>query len=229
MQDNQQKQHPTYIKATLLIIGTFFFFAGIYYARGILIPLAVSGLLAILLLPLVSRLENWIIPRVISILISLLLLLGILIAIFMLLSSQVISFSNDIPKFLNRFNMRILEIFDFIETKTSISQAQQLDWLQVQMNSFAETGVNMFTNTFIATTTTIAMIALIPIYIFFLLYYREKVSRFFYQIFPGSSDQVADVLLKVKGVIQGYISGVAMVVAILAVLNTTGLFLLGIP
>ena len=52
------KQIPGYLKAILILIGLIAFFFALNVASSILIPLAVSLILAILILPIVKRLER---------------------------------------------------------------------------------------------------------------------------------------------------------------------------
>ena len=82
----------TIIKKLLVL---FLVFAGLYFAKEFLMPLAVAAVISTLFLPLSSWLENKKIPKVIAVLICILLLLLVLTGIGSLLGWQVIELTND--------------------------------------------------------------------------------------------------------------------------------------
>jgi predicted PurR-regulated permease PerM len=70
---------------------------------------------------------------------------------------------------------------------------------------------------------------LIPVYTFLLLYYRGLIILFLIRSFPEkSSEIVRDVLNKSRTVIKGYVIGIFTEMLIVAVLNCTGFFILGV-
>ncbi|MBL0421076.1 AI-2E family transporter [Ramlibacter sp. AW1] len=70
---------------------------GLYFGRELLIPLAIAFLLAFVLDPLVFRLKRRGVPRVIAVSLVVTLLLGVLVAIGALLTTQVRSLGNELP------------------------------------------------------------------------------------------------------------------------------------
>jgi predicted PurR-regulated permease PerM len=82
---------------------------------------------------------------------------------------------------------------------------------------------------FTATGTLLANLALIPIYIFFLTYYRNKFKEFFLMISKTQNpDDVLNILARISTVSQKYLKGLMLDVLILSVLNSTGFLLLGL-
>lgn len=63
-----------------------------------------------------------------------------------------------------------------------------------------------------------------------MLYYKEMYQTFFHKMFEkqSSGSRVDNVLDRVQGVTQNYLLGMLTVIGILAVLNTGGLFLIGL-
>lgn len=75
----------------------------------------------------------------------------------------------------------------------------------------------------------ISVVVLLPIYTFLILYYKPLFLNFFYEVFDNEHEaKVADVLNEAKGAIQGYIVGLLIETAIVAVLNSAALMLLGV-
>ncbi|HYH56271.1 MAG TPA: AI-2E family transporter, partial [Anseongella sp.] len=75
----------------------------------------------------------------------------------------------------------------------------------------------------------LASIVLVPLYVFFLLYYRDFFREFFFRAFASTPKElVQETLNKIYAVVQSYLLGLVIVMGIVAVLNTGGLYLLGI-
>ena len=75
----------------------------------------------------------------------------------------------------------------------------------------------------------LAMIFLIPVYIFMILFYKSLLLEFISRLFPKDKHAtVAEVLMESKALIQNYLIGLLLEMLIVAALNTVGLLLLGI-
>ena len=62
-----------------------------------------------------------------------------------------------------------------------------------------------------------------------ILFYKKHLVEFLYKLFGNDNQhEVKEVISSSKGVIQKYLIALLMEVAIVAVLNTTGLYILGI-
>ena len=77
----------------------------------------------------------------------------------------------------------------------------------------------------------LSFMVMLPIFMILILMNRQKLKNFFYQLPTQEQDlrtweKTADAL---KSVVQNYIMGLLIVVVILAVLNSIGLLILGIP
>jgi predicted PurR-regulated permease PerM len=80
-----------------------------------------------------------------------------------------------------------------------------------------------------ATTSTFADLSLMPIFIFFFLYYRNFFMDFLNRILASTpNENILDVGYKVQAVVKNHIMGLFLVIVILAALNTVGLLLLGV-
>ena len=72
--------------------------------------------------------------------------------------------------------------------------------------------------------------SLLPIFVFFMLYYKEMYQTFFRKLFERKDgvSKIDEVLDNVQDVTQNYLVGLLTVIGILAVLNTTGLMIVGL-
>lgn len=222
---------PLYIRATIILFFFILLFAALYFARRFLIPLSLAALLSLLFYPLAWRMEvklkmNRLLVNFLIILIVVLSLSGLV----YLVSSQIFNFVADIPKLQSQIDKRFADLQTFIENKTTISSFKQIEWINRQFSDWLETSGTFIQNTVLSTTSIIANIGIIQFYIFFFLHYRQKFKKFIFRITPEATHPKVDTIIQeTKTLIQSYITGVFIVVVIMAVSVTTGLLALGIP
>ena len=110
-----------------------------------------------------------------------------------------------------------------------IERSQVIDQLREQGNKALENIGGVLTSTFGSIGSTLASAVLVPIFSFFLLYYRVFFKEFFFRAFKSVPKQkVHDTLGRIYEVVQSYFLGLITVMGIVAVLNTAGLMLMGI-
>ena len=83
---------------------------------------------------------------------------------------------------------------------------------------------------FSTTATTIFQIGILPVFVFFLLFYRTKTAFFIFRVAGRKRKKRAVAILRdITTVTTKYLGGLLGVVLILAVLNSTGLIIIGVP
>lgn len=220
--------HPL-LRPAITLIFILALIALVYIARAFLIPFTVAGLLAFLLFPMSRRLENWHVPRGLAIIISILFAMLIIAGLVYFFFRQAQSFASDLPELREQVTVKMEKVQAFIERKTHISEERQIEVAKENMKSTLQEGGAYLMNFFSATGTFFAMIALIPIYIFFLIYYRNKFEQFILRVTPSTHHRhLKQVIKRIAQVTQKYLRGILLDIAILSVLNSTGLLLLGI-
>jgi predicted PurR-regulated permease PerM len=81
----------------------------------------------------------------------------------------------------------------------------------------------------LSTSTLLGSTGLVMIYTFLFLYYKESFKTFIIYAFEKENrPEIKETLNEIKETIQSYIGGLGLVVVILSVLNTIGLYLIGI-
>src|SRR5947209_11399143 len=90
---SKEDSYPFYIKAPAVLLGLVLFLFILRVLGDILVPLVFSGLFAILLNPLYTRLERRI-PKIPAILLSILIAIVLITGLFYFLSTQIAMFSN---------------------------------------------------------------------------------------------------------------------------------------
>lgn len=218
------------VKTALALFIISLFMLVIILAKNILVPLAISLLLAYLIYPIVWRLERWGLHRIPSILIVILLVIIIASAIALYFSIQVTNINFD----LNALKEKIIQGNNSIEARLG-----ELFGMNVEsVNNYIESGIrNIISaiasesgNVFTTTTTTLFQIFILPVFTFFILFYRTKTAYFIFKLTgEKNKKKTITILREVSTVTSHYLAGLLGVVLILAVLNTLGLTIIGVP
>lgn len=220
---------PVYARLTIILLGFVLLVIGLRAAGPILMPLAFSFLLALLLYPMCKWFERRRVARGLAIIISLLVMLIFLGAIFFLVITQIIGFSDELPEMTARLETAIYGLQDKIETKTGLSPESQISWLSAKLQEFAENSGELLAGFIQPTLAFLAAVGLIPFYVFFILFYRDHLKEFVFRVTkPAEHENAVVIMKKTQKVIQHYLSGIFTVMIILAVLNTTALFVIGV-
>ena len=222
-------EQPFYFRATiqLLLIGLIIAF--MILAKDILIPLTIAIVFTFLLLPVSNKLEQWRFPKALAILISIVLALAIFTALIYFFYSQVVSFVNDWPELEKTMTAKWESFQKFISETFNVSRQEQQVWIKGKIQESASSGGVLVMGIFSATTSFLASFALIPIYIFFLSFYKDKFKEFIRLVSKENKhEQTLEMVKKVSKVSQKYLIGIFLDVVILSVLNSTGFLLLGL-
>jgi len=219
------KQYPFYIKSTVVLFGLMLLTFALFTLKGILAPIAFSLIIAILLNPLVGKLQRRGLKRILAIVLSLLLAIIVVGAILYFISTQIMNFGDNLPQLKIKFNEHLMHLHNWIASKFNVPVAKQQQTITDALNgskSFFGSALGGFLGT-------IGVIFLVPIYVFLLLLYKKLILNFFHEIFSeANSEKVSDVLTETKSAIQSYMVGLLLEALVVAVLNTTALFILGV-
>lgn len=211
----------------LIIISLLLVF--IILAKNILIPFVVAMFFAYLLYPIVWRIERFGVNRAISILTVLLVTIVILSGIGLLISIQASNMDIDLNQIKEQFDDKSASIQNLIQNKLGINGPTVDHYLNQAMDNLITSWQSEIGVVFAATTTTIFQIGILPVFIFFLLFYRTKTARFIFRI-TGKKNRPTTlrILREVSTVTTKYLGGLFLVVSILAILNSLGLFIIGV-
>ena len=220
-----EKKYPFYLRSTVTLFGIVLFVFVLFTIRSIMIPLAFALMIAILLNPLVNKLEQKKIPKAVAISISLLLTILFVAGLMVFISSQVAKFSSNIPVLKNKF----LQLFTNLQLWLQYNYSFTID---KQNQMLAEAGTNLkplITQTLGTVLGTLSVIVLLPVYIFLILFYKKLILNFLYEVFAEkNSGRVRAVLDQTKSAIQSYMIGLLLEAVIVAALNSAALLLLGV-
>ncbi len=225
----REVQLPSYVKFACVLVTLVIVIYGLYTLQDTVVSLIFAILFSVILYPLCHRLERWRFPRVVAILVCIVLTIAFLYEFFYLISLQIGNFTSEAPKLIQRSN----EIFDKIQKLAdenfNIDRQSLISEARKYLNRALQNSGAILTSTLLATTSTLSTIALLPLYIFFFLLYRDFFRSFFYKIFTETRHSFIDkVFGRVYAVIKDYVVGLVLVIGVVGVLNTVGLWILGV-
>lgn len=202
---------------------------GVYWLvilRTFLVPILVSVLLSILVSPITLQFEDKGFKRMPAIALTLVLFLGLIAGILYVSYIQISDMIDMWPSFVNKADamfyqsgMWMSETFG-LETRSQLNDLEDMSAQLIQDNG--STAILM-------TTAFLATLVLIPLYMFFMLYYRTFFCNFLYSLLgKAEKKRINLILYRIYDVIHNYLAGMFTVMVIVGSLNTLGLLILGI-
>ncbi len=227
---NNKTELPWYGKLILVLGGITLLIYVLIQASSILVPFLFAVFFAILLAPLSSLIERYRINRLFSSLFSVLIGITFLSGIIFFFYNQLISFAQDLSMIEERINELFTQFSEFFNTYLAVEPDAQMDSVSDSIVSFLRDNMEPLTRGVMTAATTLTMFFLIPMYVFLLLMYRDFLKNFFLMAFARreKNSRVEIMINKVRSVVQNYITGMSIVICILAVLNSTALYIIGI-
>jgi predicted PurR-regulated permease PerM len=224
---NHVNSNPEYRIALRLfiIIATI---ALLVAGQSFFIPFLLALFLSFLLYPISSRLERWRIPKVLAIIISILVAIIAFASLIYFFFDQVASFQDDLPVLKTQLREKLNRVVTWLSQTTQIESSRIKSWFVGKVKESDDAGATVVLGIFSFTGTFLAMLGLIPIYIFFMTYFKEKYKTFIRLVDKNDPDKTINLLEKVSTVSKNYLKGVIIDVAILSVLGSVGYLLLGI-
>ena len=220
---------PSAQKFSFFLLSIILVFYVLIAAKMFLYPLALAVLFAYLLYPLANFLEKKRLPRILAILISIILLLTVITFTVLFVYRKLGVFVGDFPTFRVKAISRIDELEKTISSLFGIADLQLTDFLRSRVSGMFDLGSNVFNKAFTATTGTLFRLGILPVFIFMFLYYRTKFAWFIMKIVPRDKQLLTlNVLREASKVASRYMGGIFTVVFVLCIINSFGLYLIGI-
>ncbi|MCK4569174.1 MAG: AI-2E family transporter [Bacteroidales bacterium] len=221
---------PKIITLAFVLLFIILFFYGIIVAKGFLSTLILGMIFSYLIFPLVNFLEKKAhFPRILANLVSILLLMGILTLLIFIMYKNVGMIMQDMPALVEKAHHNIDQLGTFIESTFGYSVESQNLMIHDSINNLFNVSSNFTKSIFKGTTSTIFTLGLMPVFMFYMLYYREKFYKFILMSVPAEKEEdVRKIIRKITFVTPRYIGGVFTVVLILSILNSFGLWVVGV-
>ncbi|HLA54627.1 MAG TPA: AI-2E family transporter [Flavobacterium sp.] len=220
---------PSYIKAvyiSLLIIIIIFF---MIMAKPILVPLMVSGYIAMLMTSFCNRLERHKTPRSLAAFIALLLCTIVISAVVYFIITQLRNFTADLDNVEQDLNRMVISANQSVRETVGMDMGMGYGFDAQKMLALVQSEKMSMSKLLSVTVGTISSLLLLPVFVFFLLIYRDHFAVFVTKVFSNQRHKILqEHIVSIREIVHSYISGAGKVMLILGVVNTCVLFALGI-
>lgn len=220
---------PLIVKISLFFVGLVALLFIMYIAQGIILPLIFASIIAIVLHPVVNFVMRLQMPRIIAITITLFLSLIVIAAFGTFLYSQFNSLSESLPLFFEKsmqvFNELNVWASNYFDLKPEIIST----WIVNYKGNFFNKNGDEIGQTIMSLGSLMGALFITPVYVFLLLYYHPLLLEFLRRLFGTvNRNEVTKIITEIKTLVQSYLVGLSIEVAIIAILYTVGLLILGI-
>tara|TARA_R110000868_G_scaffold410693_6_gene699902 strand:+ start:29107 stop:30186 length:1080 start_codon:yes stop_codon:yes gene_type:complete len=216
--------YPITVRYLIRILLIFAVVTVLSITKQLLVPLAFSIFLAYLLYPYAKWFEKKGFPRIATNFVVILSFMAIIISAIYLFSQLFGSLSKDLPQLKSQLAQNINLVQSAISDIIGISIEQQKSIIKTAglngdyFGSIIEAGKN-----------TLLALALIPVYTFLLLFYRDKFREFVSMMVKEENEESAEVIVsKVAEIVPKYLKGLVVVCVLLIGLNSLGFQLIGV-
>lgn len=199
------------------------------YTSSVVLPLLFSILISIMLYPLARFFEKLRLGKAFSAILSVIVAIVILSGLGWFIVYESIIIGRDASAITGKV-MSVLENSEaWLQESFGIERNQVVAQLREQGNKALNNVGGVLSSTFGSIGSMLAAAVLVPLFSFFLLYYRVFFREFFFKAFHSVPKQkIHDTLERIYDVVQSYLLGLITVMGIVAVLNTIGLMVMGI-
>lgn len=223
------KNQSFLIRATFLLIFLIAFTFIIIIAKNFLVPLSFGLLVGSLLYPVCRWFCRLGLPKGLSIFVTLVIMMAFFTGISIFFVGEMSKLAGDFPSLKNKALDNVNQMSVFIEDNFGIETYQQKNWIREQVSNIFTSGSQFLNNLLNATAGTFFKLFILPVFVFYLLYYRERFNFFVMRIVPPNEKMRTNKILEdISFVSQRYLGGAFVVVMILSVLNSAGLYIIGL-
>ena len=216
-------------KISSILISTVLIGYLVIHGQTFLAPLVFAIFLSILLLPMYNFLYRWIPVDCLVIVLSFLIIIGAVGGIMYFFSVQIYAVFSELSEIQESMSKGINKLNYFIAEKFNLDTEVVRNWIDSQVELLVELP-STYLSTGLSSSSTFLIQSLICIvYMFFILLYKDAFRNFIITQFPKKNrNDIFTVLNSISHVSQQYFLGRLLVMIILAILNSLGLWILGV-
>jgi predicted PurR-regulated permease PerM len=224
-----ENRFPKSVRLAFLLVSLILLIYVMVQAKQFLYPLAFAFLLAYMLYPVVNFLEKKYVPRILSILIGLVIVIVILYGAGFFIFRRIGTLIEDMPSLKKQALDNVDVFLQSIQNTFGIKDNKLEDILRESVSGMFQTGNQEFKQMFMHTTGALIKILLLPVYVFLFLYYRTKFAYFILKMVPDGRRLVTvRILREISTVATRYMGGIFIVATCLSVMNSIGFSIIGL-
>ena len=221
---------PPYARAVYILLLIIIIVFIMIVAKPILVPLILGGYIAMLLTSLCNRLESYKIPRSLSAFISTFFFVVLIAGVFYLIFAQITNFGKDLEDNLTEnLNAFAISINASVHSIIGIDMGMGYGLDAERVLTMIQSGNSNMTELLMTTIGTISTALLLPIFVFFLLIYRDHLAVVVTKIFEKQRNKILiEQMVAIRKIVHAYLLGAGKVMLILGIICSAVLYFLGI-
>ena len=221
---------PAYQRLRDQLLITLSVIALLYMGRSVLVPLAYGLLTAMVLYPFVARMERSGLPRALAILIGLLAVTALFAGIGYLLLWEMQTFINDLPALHARAHVDLDSLRTWLDQALGSSATPRAGWTSYLFDRLPDSLGKLFVSSANVVFGMVFNVFIIPVFTALLLYDRGTlVNAVVAFVGPEMKQRMPSILHRSVHRFSAFILGMVKVYAIVGILNSIGLLVLGVP
>ncbi|MBL4678969.1 MAG: AI-2E family transporter [Mucilaginibacter sp.] len=223
------RTYPEPRKPVLYLLLLFLVFSGLYFTAGILMPVALAAVLAMLLLPLSRWLEGKGVNRTVAAVICILVLLAAVAGFILLLSWRVSNIQTNLNQVEEQIKKLLTGLQQMVNDRFGVSREQQEQLIKKQGSSGAGSAAGYLASLATGFLGSLTTAVLILIYVFLFVSARSHFKRFILKLAGKEKEEKAGrIMTEATGVAQKYLSGLAKMILCLWIMYGIGFSIVGV-
>jgi len=220
---------PPTVKRAIELMGLFVLGTIIVAGNTIIMPLLMAFFFSLVLLPVFRFFRKLKVPEVIAVFLPILLLTIVAALLIWLFSSQVSTLLDDFPQIQRTVAKHLDDLSIWISRSFGYSPAEQVKFINVQSKKLFSSLGGVLSGAAGSLSGIIIFLGLLPIYIYFIMLYRNLFIRFILMWFKKDQYQkVEDIIRQTEGMVKNYLVGLLIQITYIIILLGGGLWLFGI-
>jgi predicted PurR-regulated permease PerM len=202
----------------------------LYILKPFIVPILFAIIFSVMIFPIQRFLEKkWRCNRLFATLASLTTLFFLTALFFFLISTRLSYFMDNSEVYAQKLGELFHRFVNSLEHTFNIGNNRLFAEQEFKAENIIKANLDKIGVVLFESSSVLGDMVLIPIYVFFFLYYRSFFRTFIYKVFRSKSKSfVNSVIKKVYEIQQNYLLGLIKVIIIVGCLNSLGLLLLGI-
>ncbi|MDQ4139664.1 MAG: AI-2E family transporter [Bacteroidota bacterium] len=220
---------PVTVRRSIELMGLFFLGWILVLGKKIIAPLLMAFFLSMVMLPVYRFFFKRRVPEVMAIAISILVLVLVFGLIIWFFTSQISNLLTDLPVIRKNINIHLSALSSWINAKTNFSPDEQVRFIDQQSERLLNYAGNVLKGAVGSVTSVLLFFALLPLYTFLILYYKNLLIRFVFLWFPKeNNERVKGAMIETEIIIKSYLIGILIQITYMTVLVGGTLLLVGI-
>ncbi len=193
--------------------------------KFIIAPIVISFLLSLAIYSTLLKVYKRLKSNILSVVLVTFLFFTSIGLVLYLIIYQFYQFYEEVPDVTQKINSIIVKIEKYLGFKPN--KIEQIT--ENKGSQLLEASSDYFITILGDVSTLIMYFTIIPLYVFFFLLFRKKLKQFVYNILKPMHIKVTNLITDTVFLVQEYLKGLLLVMLILAVTNSIGLYILGVP